>query len=82
MDLIRTEGSATYIKGFCQINFALTYRLQIYRISELHVVSDFNSDDSEQQQLQQQQKPFVQQDGPQYGMLTRYLESLNARTNR
>ena len=44
------------------------------------MVSDFNSDDSEQQQ--QQQKPVVQQDGPQYGMLTRYLESLNARTNR
>ena len=61
----------------------LTCKPQIHRISELHVVSDFNSDDSEQQQLQQQQqKPFVQQDGPQYGMLTRYLESLNARTNR
>ena len=46
------------------------------------MVSDFNSDDSEQQQLQQQPRPVVQQDGPQYGMLTRYLESLNARTNR
>ena len=47
------------------------------------MVSDFNSDDSEQQQqLQQQPRPLVQQDGPQYGMLTRYLESLNARTNR
>ena len=44
------------------------------------MVSDFNSDDSEQQQ--QQPKSVVQQDGPQYGMLTRYLESLNARTNR